>query len=175
MIPVLSSLHPTLVGPPRIEILAPSHEGEYTGLLLRLDQPSRLCRYRAAVNDLFLERHSRQAFRTAGFLAGAFVGRDLCGVAEAYDIAHDRSAEAAFVVEAAFRGLGFGTALLDAALDWARHAERRSLRLLFAPGNVPMRRMTCRAGGRLAAVEGELEATIALSAEPVDGASRRPA
>jgi GNAT superfamily N-acetyltransferase len=150
------------VGPPRIDRIGMAYESDFARLLLRLDDASRRCRFLANVNDSFLEQHARRAVTTTTFLAGAFVGLDLCGVAEVYEI-DDRSVEAAFVVDATFRNLGFGTALLATALDWAYGAGRHSLRVAFLVGNVPMRRMAWRAGARIAAPDGEIEAVIGLA------------
>src|SRR5580698_5007479 len=146
---------------PRIDRIGMANESDFARLLLRLDDSSRRCRFLANVNDHFLEQHSRRAVATAAFLAGAFVGRDLCGVAEVYEIGN-RSVEAAFVVDAAFRNLGFSTALLTAALDWARYSGRHSLRVAYLVGNVPMHRMARRANARIAAPDAEIEAVIAL-------------
>ena len=111
------------IGQPHITQLAARHEADFRDMLLNLDQPSRSIRFDGVVSDDCLVRHSRCAFSSAAWIAGAFVDETLRGVVEVYDIGDSRTVEAAFLVERTWRRRGLGSALLRAALQWAAETD----------------------------------------------------
>jgi GNAT superfamily N-acetyltransferase len=117
---------------PLIKQLGAQHEANFRDLLLNLDEPSRSIRFNGAVNDDCLARHSRCAFSTAVWIAGAFVDEGLHGVVEVYDLGDSRTVEAAFVVEQRWRRRGLGSALLKAAIQWAAETDRIMMRMVFS-------------------------------------------
>jgi GNAT superfamily N-acetyltransferase len=144
--------------PCTIMSLRPEHEVTFRDLLLGLDLTSRVSRFSGALGDKGILRHVRQASREAAWIAGLFVNDELCGVAELYESLDPRDVEAAFAVASRWRRMGFGTALLFAAIDWARRTGRVRLRMIFARNNWAMRRLASKAAPQL---ELELDELIA--------------
>jgi|ERR1700686_1861605 GNAT superfamily N-acetyltransferase len=152
------------IGQPHITQLAARHEADFRDMLLNLDQPSRSIRFDGVVSDDCLVRHSRCAFSSAAWIAGAFVDETLRGVVEVYDIGDSRTVEAAFLVERTWRRRGLGSALLRAALQWAAETDRIMLRMVFSRHNWPMRKLASNAEARLDLGFGEITADVAIGA-----------
>ena len=75
-------------------------------------------------------------------------------------------AEVALVVDQHWRGRGFGTLLLTAAVQWARSTEIGSFRLIFSRHNWPMRQLVRKANANFDVLLGEICADIAIP--PID-------
>jgi GNAT superfamily N-acetyltransferase len=158
----------TMTAPPRyrtrIKRLGPQHETDLLALLLDLDQPSRVSRFSCAANDQFLIQHSQRALSCAAWIAGVFVDDTLRGVVEAYDV--DAGAvEAAFLVERDWRRRGLGTALMQAAMQWARENDRHTLCMMFSRCNWPMRKLASNAQARLDLSLDEICAHVAIGSQ----------
>jgi GNAT superfamily N-acetyltransferase len=93
------------------------HEAELRRMLLGLDRRSRIVRFGLPVSDDHLVGHLASAMSDCAMIAAAFVGAHARGLVEVYAAAHLGFAEAAFVVDTAWRGRGIGTALLDHAVS----------------------------------------------------------
>ena len=153
-------------GPPElpctIMTLEPGHQAAFRDLLLDLDLASRVSRFAGAVADHGIIRHVRQASREAAWIGGLFLKGELCGVVELYESLDPRDVEAAFVVASRWRRMGFGTALLFAAIDWARQTGRLRLRMVFARNNWAMRRLASKAEPQLELELDELIANVTV-------------
>ena len=129
--------------------LGPQHQGDVARLLLDLDSASRVSRFNCAVCDAVLIRHSQQALMATCWVAGIFIGDDLRGIVEAYEMNPHGLIELAFVVDRTWRRRRLGTALLEAAVQWAAESDRVLLRMVFSTNNWPMRKLASRARARL--------------------------
>lgn len=129
--------------------LGPQHQGDVARLLLDLDPASRVGRFNCAVCDAVLIRHSQQALIATCWLAGIFIGDDLRGIVEAYEMTPPGLVELAFLVDRAWRRRRLGTALLEAAVQWAAESDRVLLRMVFSTNNWPMRRLASSARAEL--------------------------
>jgi GNAT superfamily N-acetyltransferase len=129
--------------------LGPQHQGDVTRLLLDLDPASRVGRFDYAVCDAVLIRHSQQALMATCWLAGIFIGDDLRGIVEAYEMNPSGLVELAFLVDRTWRRRRLGTALLEAAMQWAAESDRVLLRMVFSTNNWPMRKLASSARARL--------------------------
>jgi GNAT superfamily N-acetyltransferase len=156
----------TMTAPPRyrtrIKRLGPQHETDLLALFLDLDQPCRVSRFSCAASDQFLIQHSQHALSSASWIAGAFVEDTLRGVVEAYDVDAAGAVEAAFLVERDWRRRGLGTALMQAAMRWARENDRHTLRMMFSRCNWPMRKLATSAQARLDLSLDEICAHVAI-------------
>ena len=112
--------------------LGPQHQGDVARLLLDLDPASRVSRFNCAVCDAVLIRHSQQALMATCWLAGIFIGDDLRGIVEAYEMNPHGLIELAFLVDRTWRRRRLGTALLEAAVQWAAESDRVLLRMVFS-------------------------------------------
>jgi GNAT superfamily N-acetyltransferase len=147
---------------PLIKQLRARHEADFRELLLNLDKPSRSIRFDGTVSDECLVRHCCCAFSSAAWIAGTFVDDGLRGVVEVYDVGDSRTVEAAFVVEQGWRRRGLGSALLNAAIQWARETDRIMLRMVFSRHNWPMRKLASNAQAQLDLRFGEITADVAI-------------
>ncbi len=129
--------------------LSPEHRTAYGDLLLGLDAPARLSRFACPLGDDGIVRHADYAMRQAAWIAGLFVASELCGVVELYECQDPQDIEAAFAVASVWRRQGVGTALLFAAIGWARTSHRSRLRMMFSRHNWPMRRLAGKAEPQL--------------------------
>ena len=133
--------------PPNVVPLGREHEGERLWLLHRLGQP--FC-------------GSLKASQTTRWTAGAFIGDDLRGIVEIHDCGDPRFWILSLVVEPAWRRRGLATALLEAAVSFAKRSDRTALRLIFSRRDWAMRQIALRANARLDIVWDDLWADISL-------------
>ena len=152
----------------RIKRLGPQHETDLLALLLDLDQPCRVSRFSYAASDHFLIQHSRRALSSSAWIAGAFVEDTLRGVVEAYDVDASGAVEAAFLVERDWRRRGLGTALMLAAMQWARESDRHTLCMMFSRCNWPMRKLASNAQARLDLSLDEISAHVAIGSRDLE-------
>jgi GNAT superfamily N-acetyltransferase len=145
-----------------IRCLGHDHETDMVNLMLGLDQSSRCSRFGFPANNELLTEYCHHALATAAFIAGVYVDARLRGVSEVYDTRDAGIAEAAFLVDQAWRGQGLGMALLEAARQWAARSHRSALRMIISRDNWPMRKLADMAGARLDLVNDEIIADIAV-------------
>jgi GNAT superfamily N-acetyltransferase len=148
--------------PHAIRALGPPDEIAFRDLLLGLDEASRISRFSCVLGDDGIVRHARRALREAAWVAGLSVDGELCGLVELYETCEPGAVEAAFAVTKCWRRQGVGTALLFAAIEWARRSHHASLRMIFARGNWPMRRLAGKAEASLDLALDKLIASIAI-------------
>ena len=148
--------------PYTIRKLGAEDETAFCNLLLGLDDASRLSRFSCAISDDAIARHVRQALHEAVWLAGLFVGNELCGAVELYEAWPSNDVEAAFAVGNGWRRRGIATALLHAALGWARQSHHTKLHMIFARCNWPMRRLASKAEPTFDMSLDELIASVAI-------------
>jgi len=131
--------------------------------LLRLDAESRYHRFGVAVNDAFLEKYAAQSFDADDLVFAFCVDGRAVGVGELRGF--DRAgvlAEAAFSVEAEWRGRGVGAALLMRIVETACDLGVEGVYLTCLPQNRAMQSIArkfaaqlkfemCADGGRLLA------------------------
>jgi GNAT superfamily N-acetyltransferase len=149
----------------RVCRLGREHEADLAKLLKQLDRPSRISRFGQAASDACIEAYAKRALATAAFMAGVFVEDALVGVVEVFDAGSDGMAEIAFAVDADWRRLGFGTALLATAAQWARCSRVRILRMVISRNNWPMRHLAAKAGARLDLALDEIHADVAVPSD----------
>jgi len=147
---------------PDIVSLSLQHRTAFRDLLLGLDAPSRLSRFACFLSDDGILRHTDYAVREASWIAGLFVANELCGVVELYECRDPQDIEAAFAVASARRRQGVGTALLFAAIGWARMSHRSRLRMMFSRNDWPMRRLASKAEPQLDLYMDELIASVTI-------------
>jgi GNAT superfamily N-acetyltransferase len=143
--------------------LGPQHEGELARLLVNLGPESRVSRFNCAASDAFVLRHSQQAIKTTAWLAGIVIYQRVRGVVEVYDMDPPGVAEAAFLVDQAWRRRGLGTALLRATMQWAAEHDRVLLRMMFSRSNSAMRGLATNAGARLDPAFDEVVADLPIA------------
>jgi GNAT superfamily N-acetyltransferase len=117
---------------------------EFAEHLRRLSPDDRRSRFHAEVSDDALQAHAADALRGRGRVIGWWKDGVLRGAAEVALSADGASAEGAFEVEEGFRGRGVGSALVGAALLWARNRGARRLLIHTARRNVPMLKAAAR-------------------------------
>ena len=144
--------------------LSTKHEALLSGLLLRLDRPSRVNRFGHPASDASVKAYAKQALSTSVFMAGVAAEGKLVAVVEAFAANRDGIVEVAFAVDGDWRRRGLCSALLDAAKHWAEQAGITTLRMVIARGNWPMRQLAHKAGARLDLELDEICADIAVSA-----------
>lgn len=134
----------------------------YAEHLRRLSPDDRRARFHHAVSDGWLDAHAARAVAGRGMALGWFCDGMLRAVAEVSLSNDGASAEAAFDVEADWRGHGVGSQLVARVLLWARNRGARRLIIETTRGNVAMLRAATRHGAAftfdLGAAEGVIEA-----------------
>lgn len=149
--------------PLRVIRLCDQHEAQLSRLLQSLDRSSRINRFGHPASDPCLEAYARAAFSTTAFMAGTFVGETQVGVLEIFGSAREGVAEAAFVIDADWRRLGLGTALLESAREWAGQSGIRMLQMIMGRNNWPMRHLAQKAGARFDLELDEIRAGLILA------------
>ena len=139
------------------------HEVQLSQLLVSLDQASRVNRFGHAAGDACVQAYAKSALATATFMAGRFIDGTLVGVVEVFVDGGDGLAEVAFAVHGDWRRCGVCSALLEAAKEWAAQSGVKTLRMVIARNNWPMRQLADKAGARLDIDLNEIVADIAVS------------
>jgi len=142
--------------------LGVEHEPQLSQLLMSLDLPSRVNRFGHPASDACVRAYAKSAVATATFLAGTFVADTLVGVVEVFAAGRDGVAELAFAVHSDWRRRGLCSALMEVARQWAAQSGVRTLRMVIARNNWPMRQLAAKAGARLDLELDEIYADIAL-------------
>lgn len=121
---------------------------DYVAHLQRLDAHDRRMRFHRAMSDDALALHADRAFETEVHIIGWFVDGELRGAAEVavFPGAAGPEAEAAFAVEAAYRGYGVGKELMHRAALYARNRNAANLHIATESENQPMMRLALRSG-----------------------------
>ena len=159
-----SRLSPTdaALDPPHvIRVLDARDAAAIERLLGGLDFAARCARYGWIGSDAALVRPVEGIVGTRHTI-GLLVAHELVGCVEIYR-ENPFCAEAALVVDPRWRRLGFGRALLDAAVSWAVWNAVATIRLTFARHNWPMRRLVAGADARLDIALDEICAEIAVA------------
>jgi ribosomal protein S18 acetylase RimI-like enzyme len=148
-----------------IERLGSDHRNVVEALLLALDAESRKSRFGGVTCDAGIRSHALRASNQATMLLGAFTGKRLCGLLEAYACNAD-DVEVALAVESGLRRQGIGWSLLRAAIEQGALTGMARLQLIFAADNWAMRRIAQKAEARLDLVFGQMCANIDLYCDP---------
>ena len=134
----------------------------YLTHLKRLPVSDRVSRFQYPATDAQLEAHVDGFLKGGGHVIGWFVDGELRGASEVALLSDGESAEAAFEVEAPWRGRGIGTELVGRALLWARNRGARRLLIHTTRRNVAMLRAATQRGAMfefdLAEADGVIEA-----------------
>jgi GNAT superfamily N-acetyltransferase len=136
---------------------------DFSGFLIALDERSRCSLFGYVVSNAMLLKHAETAIQGASKIIGVFVEDELRGVIEAYSRPKALHAEATLVVHQSWRRRGLGTALIQAAQEWALTRHLETLRLRFSPKNWPMRHLVQKADARLDMILDEMCADIVVS------------
>lgn len=147
---------------PALNALGAADEIALRNLLLGLDEASRISRFCHLIDNSAIVRHAHRAVREAAFIAGVFIDSELCGAVEVYEACEPGEIEAVFAVTRRWRRQGIGTALLFAAVEWARRSRCTKLQMSFTRGNWPMRRLAAKAEPSLHLGLDKLTATVAV-------------
>jgi GNAT superfamily N-acetyltransferase len=150
----------------RIQSLDFSHCTHVQRILSGLDQSSLRHRVGPLTRDGCLNEHANCALTNAPRVFGVFVGESLQGVLELYDGEAPGHVDVALVVERPWRNKGLGWALLGAAMEWIRHSETRTIRMIFSRSNWPMRALARKANAQLTLVFDEICASITVMPNP---------
>jgi GNAT superfamily N-acetyltransferase len=141
-----------------------------TGLGIRVlsdvDQSSLRHRVRSLMGDDCLNEHANRALAIAPCFFGVFVGESLQGILELSDNQATGHVDVTLVVERQWRNKGLGWALLSAAMEWVRHSETRTIRMIFSRENWPMRALAHKANAQLTLVFDEICASITVMPNP---------
>lgn len=150
--------HPTS----RIAQLGAEHRAAFRDLLIGIAEPPCVGGFCAPYSDNSPAWHCQLALSTATWIGGVFVEDQLRGVVELYEQPCPGDVEAAFIVAEDWRRRGLGTALLHAAIQWARRTGKARLRMTFSRQNRPMRGLAGKAGAKFDLVLGEMVADVAV-------------
>ena len=116
--------------------------------MLALDAQSRMSRFGGVTCDAGIRSHALRASNQATMLLGAFKGKRLCGLLEAY-ACNAGEVEVALTVELGLRRRGIGWRLLRAAIEQGALTGMARLQLIFAADYWAMRRIAHKAEARL--------------------------
>ncbi len=149
---------------PVIRKIMPTELPQYRAHLLRLDNADRYARFTGTLSDEAVERHCASIDWGRTVLLGAFEDGVLRGAVE---LCGDRilwpdQAEFGISVESALQGKGIGSTLVRRILTVARNRGIRHVHMMCLAGNVRMRALARRFGGRLALDGGEVAALFEL-------------
>ncbi|ANC91890.1 N-acetyltransferase [Azospirillum humicireducens] len=149
---------------PVIRKIMPTELPQYRAHLLRLDRGDRHARFTGTLSDEAVERHCAAIDWGRTVLLGAFEDGVLRGAVE---LCGDRilwpdQAEFGISVESGLQGKGVGSTLVRRILTVARNRGIRHVHMMCLAGNVRMRALARRFGGRLALDSGEVAALFEL-------------
>jgi GNAT superfamily N-acetyltransferase len=147
---------------PVIQCLRHTDENQFQRLWLELEPAARIARFDQTWDGALLSSHAQAALTNADWVFGAFVDGCLRGAVEVYCNRVNGDAEAAIVVEQAWRRRGIGMALLHASMRTAAKAKATALKMTFSRHNWAMRRLSRKAGGRIDVVFDSLSVEIDL-------------
>ncbi len=137
------------------------HEA-YLAHLLRLTPEDRRSRFQYPATDAQIEKHVAEFLGGGGHVIGWFVDGELRGAAEVMIFPDGRTAEAAFEVEADWRGRGVGAELVARSLLWARNRGVATLLIHTTRRNTAMLKAAKQSGARfefdLSDAEGVIDA-----------------
>jgi hypothetical protein len=128
-----------------------------------LDPETRCRRFGLLVSDAALDQHAVSALDNAALMLGIFSEQRLRGLLELYGRRGSSVMDLLLVVERASRRCGLGWRLIDASMRQATQMEARSVDLIYASDNWPMRRIAQKAGGTIDLVFGTFRARIDLA------------
>ncbi len=100
----------------------------------------------------------------ARWLAAGYFAEELTSFVQATGFSSDGYVETMLFVDAKWRRRGFGTLLLNAAMDWAEPQEASGLRLVCTRTDWSMRHFVEKFGARLDLRLGQMVADIPLGA-----------
>lgn len=100
---------------------------DYVAHLERLSPEDRRSRFQYPATDAQIEAHVAKFLSGGGHVIGWFCGGELRAAAEVAIFEDGETAEAAFEVEAGWRGRGVGAELVNRALLWARNRGVKKL------------------------------------------------
>ncbi len=145
-------------------MLMPAEMELYRDHLLRLDAADRRLRFGATLGDAAIEAFLARISPWKTRIIACFNHRLEVTAAVQVSRADGPLAEIAFSVDAAERGQGLATALMDRALLWARNRGIRRVHAHCRAENQPMRRLARRAGLAIDMSPGEAEGILDLPA-----------
>jgi RimJ/RimL family protein N-acetyltransferase len=149
-----------------IEALHAGDAYRTTAHFVRLSPEDRALRFNSAlVDDAQIARYVGQMRFGEDLILGLVDAEgSIVGVAHGcvFDAGGERRIEAAFSIDAAYRGRGFGTALMRSLKSAAPQRSASAIVGLCAARNLPMRRIFERAGMTLSREEDELVARLTL-------------
>ncbi|MCK1757763.1 GNAT family N-acetyltransferase [Bradyrhizobium sp. 137] len=134
--------------------------------LSTLDAETRCRRFGVPVSDAVLDLHAISALDNAALMLGIFSEQRLRGMLELYRRGGSDVMELLMVVERGSRRRGMGSRLLNASMLHALNMDARSVDLIYASDNWPMRRLVQRAGARIDLAFGTFRARIDLAQRP---------
>jgi GNAT superfamily N-acetyltransferase len=133
---------------------------EFEAHLKRLSPEDRRSRFQYPATDEQIERHVEEFLHGGGHVIGWFCDGVLRAAAEVMIFPDGVQAEAAFEVEADWRGRGVGAALVARALLWARNRGVRRLLIHTTRRNTAMLKAAVRRGATFEFDLGEAEGVI---------------
>lgn len=144
--------------------LLPAEMELYRDHLLRLDAADRRLRFGTTISDEAIEAFVARISRWRTRIIARFNHRLEVIAAVQISLSDGPLAELAFSVDAAERGQGVATALMDRALLWARNRGILRVHAHCQAENQPMRRLARRAGMAIDMGAGEAEGILDLPA-----------
>jgi GNAT superfamily N-acetyltransferase len=111
---------------------------DYEAHLLRLTPEDRRSRFQYPATDAQIAAHVAEFINGGGHVIGWFSDGVLRGAAEVMIFPDQTTAEAAFEVEAEWRGIGVGVELVSRSLLWARNRGVRKLLIHTTRRNTAM-------------------------------------
>jgi GNAT superfamily N-acetyltransferase len=150
----------------RIQSLDFNHCPDFQRILSGLDQSSTRHRVSPSTRGDCLNENANRALVAAPRIFGVFIGERLQGILQLYDGEAPGHVDVALVVERPWGNKGLGWALLSTAMEWARHSETRTIRMIFSRDNWPMRALARKANAQLTLVFDEICASITVMPNP---------
>jgi RimJ/RimL family protein N-acetyltransferase len=124
--------------------------GAFRDHLLRLDAGTRRNRFGMAAGDDFITRYAETSFTLDTLIHAVVVGDQVVGVGELRLLGTSRTeAEAAFSVETAWQGRGYGSRLMERLILTARNRRIRKIYMNCLASNGQMQRLARRHGADL--------------------------